>query len=449
MQNPTVSIAQPPRRKLRLLPLLAATYFMVSGGPYGLEEIIGDAGYGWALIILFVLPFFWSLPTALMIGELAAAVPEEGGFYAWVRRALGPFWGFQEAWLSLAASVFDMAIYPTLFVTYLEHFGTWGQFLAVGHRELFVELAVVAVATLWNLRGAVAVGDGSVVMWLVGLAPFVVLLVAAVWRGAHVGAATLAPPHGHADLAAGMLVALWNYMGWDNASTIAGEVEAPQRTYPRVMVIAALMTMATYLLPVAAVWFAGIAPDQFSTGAWVDAAQNLVGYPLALALTLVASLDSLGNFNSLTMSYTRLPYALALDGLLPKILTRKLANGVPWVSLLFCAVCWSLALRLKFDRLITVDITLWGMSVVLEFIALVKLRVSEPDLPRPFRVPGPTWFTIALGAGPAALVLFALWVARAERVGPLPAAGFSLGIAACGIPLYLVAKWRLDRRQPA
>ena len=435
------------RRKLGMLPLLAATYFMVSGGPYGLEEIIGDAGYGWTLIILFVLPFFWSLPTALMIGELAAAVPEEGGFYAWVRRALGPFWGFQEAWLSLAASVFDMAIYPTLFVTYLEHFQNWGPTLAVGHRELFIELAVVIVATVWNLRGAVAVGDGSVVMWLVGLAPFVILLGAAGWRGAHTTPATLAPPHGHADLAAGMLVALWNYMGWDNASTIAGEVEEPQRTYPRVMVTAALMTMATYLLPVAAVWFAGIAPNQFSTGAWVDAAQNLGGYPLALTLTLVASLDSLGNFNSLTLSYTRLPYALACDGLLPKVLTRKLSNGVPWVSLLVCALGWSLALRLKFDRLITIDISLWGLSVVLEFVALVKLRVTEPDMPRPFRVPGPTWVAVALGTGPAVLVLFALWVARAERVGLIPAALFALGIAACGAPLYGLAKWRLDRQR--
>ena len=449
MSNFTPAVAKSPRRKLRLLPLLAATYFMVSGGPYGLEEIIGDAGYGWALLILFFLPFFWSLPTALMIGELAAAVPEEGGFYAWVRRALGPFWGFQEAWLSLAASVFDMAIYPTLFVTYLEHFKDWGPVLSVGHRELFVEVAVVVVATLWNLRGAAAVGDGSVVMWMVGLAPFVVLLVAAFWRGLHTAHASLASPHGHADLAAGMLVALWNYMGWDNASTIAGEVEEPQRTYPRVMVIAALMTMATYLLPVAGVWFAGIAPDQFSTGAWVDAAQNLVGYPLALALTLVASLDSLGNFNSLTLSYTRLPYALACDGLLPGVLTRRLPNGVPWVSLLLCAVGWSLALGLKFDRLITVDISLWGLSVVLEFVALVKLRVAEPDLPRPFRVPGPTWVAVALGAGPAVLVVFALWVARAERVGPVPAALFSLGIAACGVPLYWLAKWRLDRRLPA
>ena len=431
-----------------MLPLLAATYFMVSGGPYGLEEIIGDAGYGWALVILFVLPFFWSLPTALMIGELAAAVPEEGGFYAWVRRALGPFWGFQEAWLSLAASIFDMAIYPTLFVTYLAHFQAWGPALAVGHRALFIELAVVAAATLWNLRGAAAVGDGSVVMWLVGLAPFVVLGVAAGRPGLHAGPATLSPPRGHADLAAGMLVALWNYMGWDNASTIAGEVEAPQRTYPKVMVTAALMTMATYLLPVAAVWFAGIAPDRFSTGAWVDAAQDLVGYPLALALTLVASLDSLGNFNSLTLSYTRLPYALACDGLLPGVLARKLPNGVPWVSLLLCAFGWSLALRLQFDRLITVDISLWGLSVVLEFVALVKLRVAEPDLPRPFRVPGPTWVAVALGAGPAALVVFALWTARTERVGPLPAALFSLVIAACGLPLYGLARWRLGGRPP-
>ena len=314
--------------------------------------------------------------------------------------------------------------------------------LQVGHRELWIELAVVIVATLWNLRGAVAVGHSSVVMWFVGLSPFFVLLGAAFWRGLHTGSATLAPPHGHADLAAGILVALWNYMGWDNASTVAGEVEEPQRTYPKVMITAALITMATYLLPVTAVWFAGIAPEQFSTGAWVDAAQNLVGYPLALALTLVAALDSLGNFNSLTMSYTRLPYAMACDGLLPKVLTRRLTNGVPWVSLLLCAVGWSLALGLKFDRLITVDISLWGLSVLLEFVALVKLRITEPTLPRPFRVPGPTWVTVALGCGPAVFVVFALWAARTERVGPLPAALFSLGIAACGLPLYALARWK-------
>src|SRR6185437_13066729 len=149
-------------RKLRMLPLLAATYFMVSGGPYGLEDIVGFGGYTFALLLLFFLPFFWSFPTALMLGELAAAIPDEGGFYAWVRRAMGPFWGFQEAWLSLAASVFDMAVYPTTFVLYLQHLAPT---VVTGHRAILLELAVVTAAVLWNLRGAAAVGEGSLKLW--------------------------------------------------------------------------------------------------------------------------------------------------------------------------------------------------------------------------------------------------------------------------------------------
>jgi amino acid transporter len=105
-----------PARRITLVPLVAALYFMVSGGPYGLEELAHKVGFASAIAVVLATPLVWSLPTALMVGELAAALPEEGGFYTWVRRALGPFWGYQEAWLSLAASVFDMAIYPTLFV---------------------------------------------------------------------------------------------------------------------------------------------------------------------------------------------------------------------------------------------------------------------------------------------------------------------------------------------
>src|SRR5271166_2905676 len=113
--------------KLTLWPLVVATFFMVSGGTYGTEDIVHGAGYGRAIFILLLTPILWSLPTAFMIGELASALPKEGGYYAWVRRALGNCWGFQEAWLSLVASVFDMAIYPTLFVLYLERlFLVWG-----------------------------------------------------------------------------------------------------------------------------------------------------------------------------------------------------------------------------------------------------------------------------------------------------------------------------------
>jgi amino acid transporter len=441
--EPTSTMTRPRVRKLRLLSLLAATYFMVSGGPYGLEDIIGGAGYGRALLLLFALPFIWSLPTAMMIGELAATVPEEGGFYAWVRRAMGPGWGFQEGWLSLAASIFDMAIYPTIAVDYL---GRIAPSLTTGHRAILLEVAIVIVASLWNLRGAASVGEGSIGLWIFAISPFAALVVIAVWKGLHTAHAPLGAPT-HTAFSVAFTVAMWNYMGWDNASTIAAEVEDPQRTYPRVMILAALMTMLTYLVPTAAVAWAGISAGSFSTGAWVDAGRTLGGPLLALAIMVTASIDSMGTFTALTLSYTRLPYAMALDGLLPTALTKRNARNVPWVALIACATCWALALGLSFERLITIDLLLWGMSVLLEFVALIVLRRREPNLSRPFRIPGPEWMPILFAAGPFLLTLFALWAAREEHVGRLPASVFALGVAACGFPLYQLAAWTKRRRE--
>jgi amino acid transporter len=436
-------------RKLRLLPLLAATYFMVSGGPYDLEDIIGYGGYGHALVLLTLLPFLWSFPTALMLGELAAAVPAEGGFYAWVRRAMGPFWGFQEAWLSLAASVFDMAIYPTTFVLYLSRIA---PSLTSGHRGILLELGVVAISVVWNLRGARSVGEGSVRLWIVSISPYLVLIVIAVYiglRGAtgpFGGHASFAAP-AHADYTTAILVAMWNYMGWDNATTIANEVENPQRTYPRVVLIAAVMVMLTYVIPIAAIAWAGIPSARFSTGAWVDAAHILGGPALAFTVVLAGSLDDFGTFSNLTMSYTRLPHALAEDGFLPAVFTKRLRNGAPWVAVLACGFCWALALGFSFERLITIDLLLYGLSMILEFAALILLRYREPQLPRPFRIPGPDWVPVLLGLSPVALTLYALYVSRTETVAGMSALAFSLLIAACGVPLYLLARLRIRRRR--
>jgi amino acid transporter len=435
-------------RKLRLLPLLAATYFMVSGGPYDLEDIIGFGGYGYALLLLLLLPFFWSFPTALMLGELAAAVPAEGGFYAWVRRALGPFWGFQEAWLSLASSVFDMAIYPTTFVLYLQRVA---PALTRGHAAIALELSIVVAAVLWNLRGAAAVGEGSVKLWVISISPYVLLVGIAVyvgWLGVHGqfgGHASLARPV-HRDFSIAIMVAMWNYMGWDNATTVANEVENPQRNYPRVILLAVVMIMMTYIIPIAAVAWAGIPASRFSTGAWVDAARALGGPALAFAVVIAGVIDDFGSFSNLTLSYTRLPHALAEDGLLPAVFTKKLPNGSPWVAVLACGACWALALGFSFERLITIDLLLWGLSMILEFVALVVLRRTEPALPRPFRIPGPDWVPILLGLSPAALIVYALYASRTETVAGMSALTFALLIAALGLPLYFVAK--LSRRRP-
>ena len=418
---------------------------MVAGGPYGLEDVIGKAGYGWALLMLALVPLVWSLPVSLMVGELASALPDEGGYYVWVRRALGPFWGFQEAWLSLAASVFDMALYPVTFTLYLSRLA---PALTAGHRGVLWSLAVVIACTFWNLTGAKSVGEGSVGMFVLLLSPFALLIVACVahWRG-H-GGGMLAQPLAAPDYAGALSVCLWNYMGWDNASTVAQEVEDPQRNYPRAMLASAALVAITYILPLLAVALAGIAPDQFSTGAWTDAAKFVAGPALALAVVAGGMINGVGMFNPLMMSYSRLPAAVAADGLLPRALTRTNRAGVPWLSVLVCGLLWSLALSLSFERLISIDLVLYGSALMLEFLALIVLRRCEPELPRPFRVPGGVAGAIALGIGPLLLTLFALFAARHERVAGCNALLFAFLIAAAGGLVYAPAA-ALRRRAKA
>ena len=426
---------------------------MVAGGPYGLEDVLGKAGYLRALVLLAVVPIIWSLPTSLMVGELASAIPAEGGYYVWVRRALGRFWGFQEAWLSLAASVFDMAIYPVIFVDYLSRLAPT---LTAGHRGVLWALSVVIVCALWNLRGARVVGVGSVILFCALLSPFVVLIAFAVVRWHGHGTGTLLQPVAAPDLAGAISVTLWNYMGWDNASTVAEEVEDPQRNYPRAMVGATALVALTYILPLLAVGLAGLDASQFAagalggTGAWADAARTTAGPLLALAIVMGGMINGSGMFNALMLSYTRVPYAMAEDGMLSgalaRLFIRRNARGVPWVSVLFCAAIWALALNFTFERLISIDLVLYGAALMLEFVALVVLRRREPELNRPFRIPGGTTGTVAAAIGPALLIAFAVYAARGEQVLGMNALLFASLVAVGGAAVYALTR---SGRRPA
>ena len=435
---------KPAQRKLRVLPLIAATYFMVSGGPYGIEDVLGGAGFLWAIAILLVLPIIWSLPTALMIGELASAIPAEGGFYIWVRRALGPFWGYQESWLSLSASVFDMAIYPAIFVLYLTRFSAT---LTAGWRGYTWSLAVVAVCCLWNLRGAPAVGEGAVGLFALMLSPFAVFVVLGLWRGITEHPAVQWNHAGGGALSTAVLVGMWNYMGWDNASTVAQEVETPQQTYPRAMIAATLVTAVTYILPLLAMAFAGLSAENFSTGDWTIAAERVGGNWLGWAVVGGGVICGVGMFNALMMSYTRLPMAMAEDGMLPRFIARRNRRGVPWVSVMLCGLAWALALRLPFERLISIDLILYGSSLLLEFVALVVLRFREPDLERPFKA-GNFICACMLGVGPAGLIAYALYASRGEKlIGSISAPAFATGVALLGPLLYWLTAAPLARRR--
>ena len=435
-----ISAAKKKSAKLTLWPLVAATFFMVSGGTYGTEEIIHGAGYGRGILILLFLPVFWSLPTAFMIGELSSALPQEGGYYAWVRRGLGNFWGFQEAWISLAASIFDMAIYPTLFVFYLKQIAPW---FGEGNHGVLAGLFVVGACTILNLAGIRVVGITS--LWLFFLLSLPFALVAAMTPfklGAFAAPHTAVAGTG-LGLLGGVMVAMWNYMGWDNASTIAQEVERPQRTYPKAMIAAVILVSLTYVLPFVAVYFTGIPASSFGEdGSWAAIGGLLGGKFLGFEwlrflIVLGGIMSAFGMFNALVMSYSRLPLAMAREGMLPKVFakTSKRTNA-PWVAILVCASGWALCLGLGFQRLITLDIMLYGFSLMLEFVTLVVLRIREPELKREFRVPGGLPGAILAGLFPLALLILALLKSGSESVLGMNALFFAALIIGAGFLVY-------------
>ena len=415
-------------------PLVAATFFMVSGGTYGTEDVVHGAGYGRAILILLLTPILWSLPTAFMIGELSSALPQEGGYYAWVRRAMGRFWGFQEAWLSLVASIFDMAIYPTLFVAYMTRMFPWFQ---EGHRGVLVGLAVVLMCVILNIAGVKVVSTTSLWLFFGLSAPFILIVGLTPFKIGMLANAVTKPTTSTVDIIGGLLIAMWNYMGWDNASTIAAEVERPQRTYPRAMLVAVGIVSLTYIVPVAAMWMTGLAPSAWETGSWAEIA-GLVGGPL-LRIALVAGgmISAFGMFNALVMSYSRLPLAMAQDGMLPRVFGKLHSKTrAPWVAIVVLAMGWACCLGLGFERLVTIDILLYGASLALEFVALIYLRFREPELPRPFRVPGGMFGAIAIGITPMLMLGFSIVRSQHEEVLGMSSFAFGMLLIGAGAVAY-------------
>jgi amino acid transporter len=214
------------------------------------------------------------------------------------------------------------------------------------------------------------------------------------------------------------------------------------------MVMAALLVAITYIVPMLAMAFAGFSTDSFATGDWTNVAESLGGPFLALAIVIGGSLTGIGMFNALVLSYTRLPMAMAEDGMLPAAIARRNSRGVPWVSVLLCGIAWALALNLPFERLISIDLILYGSSLILEFIALVVLRLREPNLKRPFKA-GNLAFACALGVGPTALIGYALYAARDEKIGSTSSLILAILVALLGPLLYWLMAAPLARRKLA
>jgi amino acid transporter len=139
------------------------------------------------------------------------------------------------------------------------------------------------------------------------------------------------------------------------------------------------------------------------------------------------------------MSYSRLPLAMAEDGMLPKVFGKlHPKTRAPWVAIIGLATCWAMCLGLGFERLVTLDILLYGGSLGLEFLALIWLRFREPDLPRAFRVPGGKFGAIAVGIAPMMLLGFSFVISESEQVWGMSSFAFGMILVGAGVVAYFI-----------
>jgi amino acid transporter len=417
-------------RSLTTLSLVFILYFSTSGGAYTTESLVREVGPGLALLILVLVPLLYSVPEILIVGELASMLPEEGGYYRWVQRAFGPFWAFQNGWLTWMYSLVDMAIYPKLFVTYLAYF--WpalppGAVWAVG-------LLVIWGATALNLMGAARVGRSSVLAGAFIIAGFAALTVAALVHATHAPWRPFAAPGrtGADGLAVGLSIALWNYIGWDNASTVQGEVRDASRSYPRALAYALPLVIAGYLLPLLGA-LAATDWRGWVEGGWPAIALQAggrAGPVLAAWIALGGMVSAVALFNALLLAYSRIPFVMANDRLLPALLSRTDSRGTPRNAVLFAAVCYSLFMLVPFSGLVVADVLLYSLALMLELGALVRLRQREPSLRGAFRIPLGTRGVAVLAALPLAVLLLVVGLSFADGEYGVPAlAGAAVAIA--------------------
>src|SRR6185312_7834166 len=297
---------------LKPLSLVAVIFLTVSGGSYGLEPLLQFAGKNGALLSLMTVPFLWDLPSIFMVLELNSMMPVEGGYYKWVNRALGLRWAFYEGWWTWLYSFTDLAIYPVLFVTYLSFF-----FPVIAIYKIPICLAIIWGCAGLNILGILPVGRVSLILGTIVLIPFFILFGYSFLNTSfHFIAPTFSLQNvGFTSMGMGLYTVMWNFLGWDNTTTYAGEVDKPVRSYLISMAVAFIVVIVVYWLTVFVTQNSGVDFNELSDKGYPLLGIKTAGPWLGILLSIGGMASALGIFSAVMLSISRIPRAMAEDKL--------------------------------------------------------------------------------------------------------------------------------------
>jgi len=402
-----------------------------TGGPFGLEDMVTTSGPGITLIYLLILPFFWCIPVSLVSAELTTAMPVEGGFYRWVRAAFGDFWGFLAGWWNWSASWLLGGSYAVLFSDYLAAYFP----LLHGWKHYAVSVALISLLAYVNIRGIQMVGAVATVLEISVLIPVALLCAIAAAHWHHNPFRPFVPPHlpPFQVFGVGLALGLWLYSGYEQCSSVAEEVEDPQRSYPRALAIVVPLSVGAYFLP-ALFSLAALGNWHDWNTAYLSTAAKLIGGGwLGFLMTAAAMLGNVSLLNATLLTSTRMPSSMAEDGYLPLVFAAKHKEfRTPWIAILISSAIYALLAFHTLAQLLTVYVWLRILVTVLTVLSSWQLRKKRPEMKRPFRIP---WGTAGLAyVVVAPIVMSAVALVGSDkfalRWGPVP--------VALGLVAYLV-----------
>ncbi|MEO8597593.1 MAG: amino acid permease [Candidatus Solibacter sp.] len=407
-----------------------------------------------AVFAVWVVGGLLSMAGALSYAELAAALPEAGGEYAFLREAYGPLWGFLYSWTQMwVAKSGSIATLATGFFLYLTTFfeplkgvvytiplpiGPNGGPLEIQYGQLFAIVLILALAWL-NYFGVKLGGNVQVAVTLLKVVLIAAIILAGLfWGEAHAPAAASVGPLTFSGFIAALVAALWAYDGWNNVSMVSSEIKDPQKNLPRALIGGTLCVVVIYMLANAA-YFKVLAPAEVagSTRVAAEMMRKIFQAPGAGAVSIAAMISIFAALNGSILSGARVPYAAARDGYFFKRMAWVHPDyHTPGVSIVALNV-WACVLVLsgKYDDLFNLVIfaswILYGMTAA----AVLVLRSKRPELVRPYR-------TLGYPAVPLLFVTGAIILLISTAIERPRESVMGLGLMGLGIPFYYFWKRR-------
>jgi APA family basic amino acid/polyamine antiporter len=414
--------------------------------------MIRNMGTPGLVFVVWVVGGLMSLSGALSYAELSAAMPGAGGEYVYLREAYGPLWSFIYGWTQMwVAKSGSIATLATAFFLYVANFhpelkqaaghipiplGPGGAPLEVSFGQILGMALILALGGL-NYFGVKIGGRVQVLVTIckVGLIFAVIAIGLGTGHGDTGNFQSTAPVTSAGGVAAfftALVAALWAYDGWNNVSMVASEIGDPQRNLPRALIGGTVAVMAIYLLANAAYFYVLPAREVAASDlVAADMMRKIFGQAGANMVSVAAMISIFAALNGSILTGSRVPYAMALDGLFFKSVAKVHPEyRTPGISILALST-WAAILVLSgtYDQLFTCVIfaswILYGMTTA----AVLVLRRKRPDMPRPYRTFGYPAIPIVFVASALCLVISTLINhARESLIG--------LSLVIVGLPFY-------------